>query len=178
MLGVRPTAISTASASMASSTMPVCSWPSARSRRTRTQPSAARSASSTGSIPAGVHPVRRSHRRPAIFVNVVDTDMSCCLSSRWPRLTWTTSVPSPAKTEANSQAMNPPPTTSSRRGSRSIRITVSEVCTDGRSRPGIAGRVGRDPAATTTWSAVISRPEAVRTRRGPTKRTSSWITLV
>ena len=55
-----------------------------------------------------------------------------------------------------------------------MRITVSEVCTWGRSIPGTSGSTGREPEATTICAAVISSPDAVRRTRGPVKRTRSW----
>jgi hypothetical protein len=42
-----------------------------------------------------------------------------------------------------------------RRGSSSRRMTVSEVCTPGRSMPGTSGRTARDPVAMTMLSAVM-----------------------
>ena len=77
---------------------------------------------------------------------------------------------------ANSAATYPPPRISSRSGSSSILMTVSLVWNGTSSRPSISGTIGREPAATTIWSAVIVSPVPVsrvcasRKRACPSKR--------
>ena len=72
--------------------------------------------------------------------------------------------------------MNPPPRISNRRGTSSTRMIVSEVWNGVPARPGMSGITGDAPAASTTWSAVMSvtEPSAAVTRsvRSPVKRPS------
>ena len=78
---------------------------------------------------------------------------------------------------ANSAAMNPPPTMTTRSGSDSIRITVSLVWTprsgSTRSRPSMSSSRGRPPAAMTHRSAVTVTPVPVSRLIGPVNR-ASW----
>ena len=58
-----------------------------------------------------------------------------------------------------------------------MRITVSDVCTPGRSVPGTSGTCTREPLASTIRGAVIRSPESVSSTRGSTKCTYSWMTV-
>ena len=84
-------------------------------------------------------------------LNSSEISRSSPRSSTSDRLIWVTCDPSPAKICANSQATNPPPSTTSRRGSSSMRITSSEVWNLDRSSSGISTGSGRglDPVAMT-----------------------------
>ncbi len=112
-------------------------------------------------------------RLAAASANRSEMSASCPRKRRLVLLTWVTLEPKLWKIPANSAAMYPPPTTTTLSGSPSIRITVSEVCTCGKSIPGTSGRTALDPAATTTCSAVISAPDSVRSARGPVNLTWS-----
>ncbi len=69
-----------------------------------------------------------------------------------------TSLPNRLKIEANSQPMMPPPRTTRRFGTDSCASSPVESTQRGESRPGIGGRSGNEPVATTAERKVTSSP--------------------
>jgi hypothetical protein len=69
-----------------------------------------------------------------------------------------TSEPKRLRIEANSHPMMPPPSTTSRRGTRSWASRAVESTQRGLSRPSIGGRIGNEPVATIADLNVTSSP--------------------
>lgn len=80
-----------------------------------------------------------------------------------------TRLPRAEKTCANSDAMKPLPRITRCSGRAGSRMMSSLVTYGTPPRVTSSGTTGRDPAAITTWSAVITSPVPVRIVRGPVK---------
>ena len=91
----------------------------------------------------------RPSRRSAA-ATISDATGSADGSSRDPRTSSTTSEPSRRQACASSQPTTPPPSTPSRRGTACADVASRLVQVRTESRPGIGGRTGRLPVATTT----------------------------
>ena len=97
-------------------------------------------------------------RLPNCFASSFDASASSCGISVSSISTIVTSEPNRLKIEANSQPMMPPPSTTSRRGTDSCASSPVESTQRGESRPGIGGRSGNEPVATTAERNVTSSP--------------------
>ena len=95
---------------------------------------------------------------PNAFASSFAASSSSCGISRGSISTIVTSLPNVLKIEANSQPMMPPPRMTSRRGTSVRASRPVESTQRSESRPGIGGRIGNEPVATTAEVNVTSSP--------------------
>ncbi len=81
-----------------------------------------------------------------------------------------TLLPRPAKMEANSQPMAPPPTTTRLAGTSSRRRISSLVITRGSEKSKTGRRIGSEPEARMTASPSSRLPSSRATLRAPARR--------
>ena len=97
-------------------------------------------------------------RFPNCFASSFAASASSCGISVSSISTIVTSLPKRLKIDANSQPMIPPPSTTRRFGTDSCASSPVESTQRGESSPGIGGRSGNEPVATTAERKVTSSP--------------------